>query len=160
GKKRRPDGKPIAGYYPAIVSEEEWYAARAALVSRQGKAGRLPRGHVNVFAGLLHDARDGGALQQANKGKKGGGRQVVSYKAGQGMGGSGFVSFPFDTFERAVLSCLREIDPREILPREDGAEDKTLVLAGRLAELDGEIEKVKARLQARYSDAVADVLER
>src|SRR5262249_27339128 len=33
-------------------------------------------------------------------------------------------------------------------------------LSGRLAELGAEIEKVKARLQARYSDAVADVLER
>jgi hypothetical protein len=34
------------------------------------------------------------------------------------------------------------------------------VLSGRLAEVDSEIEKVKARLQARYTDALADVLER
>lgn len=160
GGKRRPDGKPIAGYYPAIISEEKWYAARAALTSRRGKVGRLSKKHVNVFTGLLFDAKDGGSLQQVNKGKKSGSRILVSYKAVQGVVGSKFTSFPFDTFEQAVLSCLGEIDPREILPQEDRSEDKTLVLAGRLAEVDAEIEKVKTRLEAKYSDAVADVLDR
>jgi DNA invertase Pin-like site-specific DNA recombinase len=160
GAKRQLDGKPVPGYYPAIVSEREWYAARAALAGRRGKPGRPPKDRVNVFAGLLFDARDGGTLQQANKGKKGGGRLLVSYKAVQGVEGSRFVSFSFDTFEAAVLSCLREIDPREVLPRKDRGADKVLVLSGRLAEVEAEIEKVKNRLQARYSDAVADVLDR
>src|SRR5262249_20745263 len=50
---RRPEGKPIAGYFPAIVTEGEWYAARAALASRKTKPGRLPTRGVNLFAGLL-----------------------------------------------------------------------------------------------------------
>src|SRR5262249_34901733 len=37
--------------------------------------------------------------------------------------------------------------------------NKSQALAGRLAELEDEIGKLKARLQAKYSDAVADVLE-
>jgi DNA invertase Pin-like site-specific DNA recombinase len=160
GTKRHPDGRPIAGYFPAIVTDEEWYAARAALVARREKPGRLPEGHINVFAGLLFDARDGGSLHQVNKGPRGGGRLLVPYKAIQGAEGSRYASFPFGTFERAVLSCLREIDPRDILPNESGGEDRSLVLTGRLAEINAEIEKVKNRLQAKYSDAVADVLER
>jgi DNA invertase Pin-like site-specific DNA recombinase len=161
GKTRRPDGQPISHYYPAIISEGEWYAARAAVAHRRAKPGRLAKRNINVFAGLLFDARDGGSVQMTNKGKKSGYRPLlVSYKAVQGVEGSHVTSFPFDTFEKAILSCLHEIDPREVLPQEDGAEDEALVLAGRLAEIEADIEKLKTRLQRKYSDAVADVLER
>jgi hypothetical protein len=159
GTKREPDGKPIAGYFPAIVTEAQWYAARGAMESRRTKPGRLPKERINVFSGLLRDARDGGTLQLMNKGKKGGGRLLVSYKGVQGVEGSRVVSFPFNTFESAILSCLREIDPREVLP-DNPREDKTDVLSGRLAELEAEIAKLKDRLHRSYSDAVADVLER
>jgi DNA invertase Pin-like site-specific DNA recombinase len=71
GKKRKPDGPPIPGYYPAIIEEQQWYAARAALTSRRGKAGRPAKERINVFTGLLFDARDGGTLQMMNKGQEG-----------------------------------------------------------------------------------------
>jgi DNA invertase Pin-like site-specific DNA recombinase len=159
-RKREPDGKPIAGYYPAVVSEEKWFAARAALAARKNRAGRLAKHRVNVFTHLLYDARDGSSLHIADKGKKkGAGRILVSYRAVQGVAGSKHVSFPFLVFEQAVLSRLQEIDPREILPGEKGA-DKTLVLTGQLGEVEAEIDKLKGRLRQRYSDAVADVLER
>jgi DNA invertase Pin-like site-specific DNA recombinase len=160
GKRRRPDGKPIAGYYPAVISEAVWYAARAAMAGRRGRAGRLPAEHINVFAGLLHSALDGGTLQMVNKGKKGGGRLLVPYKAVQGVEGARATSFPFSSFEWGVLTCLREIDPTEVLPQDKKGPNRTEELAGRILELDGEIEKMKQRLQKRYSDAVADVLER
>jgi hypothetical protein len=98
-------------------------------------------------------------LQQADKGARGG-RLLVSYGAARGLEGDHCASFPFVTFERAVLSCLREIDPGSILPRPDRGADKALIVAGRMAEVDAEIEKVKARLLARYTDGLADVLER
>jgi hypothetical protein len=131
------------------------------MAARKGKVGRLPSGRVNVFNGLLVSALDGGTLQMADKGKKkSAGRVLVPYKGVQGVEGAKATSFPFAVFEKAVLSCLREIDPRDILPGEGGGDDKAQELAGRLTELEAEIEKVKARLQARYTDALADVLER
>jgi DNA invertase Pin-like site-specific DNA recombinase len=157
--KRKPDGKPIPGYYDAILKDDEWYAARAALAARRGKAGRLSSGLLNVFNGLLHDARDGGSFHLSDKGKKAGGKTLVPYNAVRGVEGAKMVSFPFATFEAAILSCLKEIKPREMLPEREGA-DKTEVLLGRLAEAESEIEKLKNRLHAKYSDAVAEVLER
>jgi hypothetical protein len=56
------------------------------------------------------------------------------------------VSFPFEPLEEALLSRLREIDPREVLPRQDRWGDKVLALTGKRADLDGRIEKVKAQL--------------
>src|SRR5262249_40601465 len=89
---------------------------------------------------------------------KGVGLILFSYRASQGVGRS--VSFPFGTFERAVLSCLREIDPEEIVSRNDQGADKVLALTGRLAEVEAEIEKVKNRLRTSYADAVAAVRDR
>ena len=160
GTEREPDGDPVRGYYPTVISEEEWYAARAGIAARRGKAGRPMKAHLNVFTGLLRDARDSSTLQVVDKGKKATGRVLRSYTSQQGVEGCRGVSFPFATFEAAVLSCLREIDPRDVLPSEDDGTDKAAVLAGRLAEVEAEIEQVKNRLSTRYSDAVADVLER
>jgi DNA invertase Pin-like site-specific DNA recombinase len=161
--KRKPDGKPIPDYYPRIITDQEWYAARGSMARRKGKVGRPPSARLNVFAGLLFDARDGGSVQLMNKVNPSKGVKdnylLASAKGILGVPGCKAVSFPFDTFERAILSCLREVKPRDVLPRR-GREDKTVVLSGRLAEVEAEIEKLKARLQNKYTDAVADVLER
>jgi hypothetical protein len=124
------------------------------------KGGRLPKAGVNIFAGLLFDARDGGRLHQVNKGKKDSGKHLVSYRAAQGLAGSKYVSFPFTVFEEAVKSYFREIDPRDLLPPQPGDVNEAVTLAGRRAEVEAEIDKLKARLQTRFTDAVADVLER
>jgi DNA invertase Pin-like site-specific DNA recombinase len=158
GKKRVPDGDPVPGYYPAVITEQEWDAARGALASRRGKGGRPGKALVNLFAGIIFDARDGGPLQLRDRGA---GRRLVSYRHTQGVPGACPSSFPLDAFEQSILSCLKEIDPREVLPKgKDDARDKVLTLAGRLAGLEGEVEKVKARVLARYTDALADVLEK
>jgi DNA invertase Pin-like site-specific DNA recombinase len=157
GKKRRPEGDPIPGYYPAVVSEEEWFAARAALSNRRQKAGRIGKSSINVFANLLHDARDGGPLHRVDKGKKGGGPTLVSYRASQGTGR--YVSFPLVVFERAVLSCLREIDPRDVLPKNDYSGERVLSLSGRLQAVADQKERIKAKLlHSPDVDSLVDVL--
>src|SRR5262249_28993840 len=110
--------------------------------------------------GLLRDARDGGTIQQVNKGKKGRQRLYMSYKAVQGVKGSVAISFPIDVFETVILDKLREIKPSEILPQPRKEVDRTIELGGRKAELEIDIEKMKNRLAVRYSDDLADVLER
>jgi DNA invertase Pin-like site-specific DNA recombinase len=154
GRKRQPDGNPIPGYYPAVVTEAEWFAARGAMVNRRGKAGQPAKVRLNLFANLLRDARDGSGIHLVNKykkkdkeGDKGGDHYLlVSYRASQGANGSKYVSFPLEVFEPAVLSCLREINPRDLLPDQKEI-DKTLALSGKLAEVEGRIERLKARLK-------------
>jgi DNA invertase Pin-like site-specific DNA recombinase len=158
GKNRRPDGDAIPDYFPAIISQEEWDAARGALENRKQKGGRVSAQHINVFANLLRDARDQGSMHQKNSGEGNGGRTLVSYRAAQGVIGSRYVSFPFVVFERAILSCLREIDPREILPHNSEA-DKTLVLSGKLAQLEARIAKLRSKLRTDPDiDALVEVI--
>jgi hypothetical protein len=60
-----PDGDPIPGYFPAVVTDAEWHAARAG-VSRRGQPGRGQKA-VNVFGGLLTNAKTAGPLHLGGK---------------------------------------------------------------------------------------------
>lgn len=146
GGKPTPDGPPVPGFYPAVVTEDEYHRAQAALSTRRSKGGRPGRGGVNLFTGLLRDARGGGPVWVLNKGKGPGCRlKLVSAESFTGVSES-TPSFPADVFERAILSRLREISPAEILPQGDDAAARVLLLSGRLAAVEARVEKIKAQL--------------
>lgn len=146
GQKRHPTGELIPDYYPAILSEKEWYAARAALANRHNKPGRPGAGGINLFANLLRDARDGGTFFQLDRGKKSSGKTLVSYRAYQGLEGATMASFPSVPFERAILSQLKEIDVDSFAPMGPKTVDAVLTLTGRLAGIDGRLTKISAAL--------------
>jgi hypothetical protein len=102
---------------------------------------------VNLFLGLWKDARDGGSLHLVHKGTRANGPSIVSYGASVGLPGATYVGFPSVVFEQAVLSRLREIDPREVLPTGNNATARALSLAGKLAGLESRIEAIKGRLE-------------
>src|SRR5262249_29384709 len=70
------------------------------------------------------------------------GHQLLRSEAGQGY------TFPLETFEKAILSCLRELDPHEIL-NGAGGPDEVQVLGGRLADLEAEYAEAKAFMAQR-----------
>jgi DNA invertase Pin-like site-specific DNA recombinase len=145
-KDRRPEGDPIPNYYPAVITEDVFYAAQMALDSRHWKGGQHPKHRINLFAGRLFDARDGSSLIQRDKGDRKGGRVLAGNNASRGVEGSRYVSFPFEVFEKAILACLKEIDPRELYPKPNGGRNKVMSLSGRLAEKNARIEEIKAKL--------------
>src|SRR5262249_60428124 len=55
-----PDGDPVPNYSPAMVTEEQWLAARAGAAQRERKPGRIGS-HINVLAGLVRNDLDGEA---------------------------------------------------------------------------------------------------
>jgi DNA invertase Pin-like site-specific DNA recombinase len=147
----RPKGEPIPGYYPVVVTEAEYYAARAAVVAHRrpgredgsagagpNRQGRIGNGVPNLFSGLLRDARGGGTYRAAGRQDNGCvGRVLInsSYEDGKGRA----VTFPLNTFERAILSQLAELDPAEVLPRPGPAEADLLR---------GELERARERKAA------------
>jgi DNA invertase Pin-like site-specific DNA recombinase len=145
---REPDGPPIPGYFPAAVTEGEWLAARAGAAKRRKMPGRVGN-HVNVFAGLLKSALDGMGysctVKPPSKGRGHATRMLINNAATEGK--ARFATFPFETFEQAVLSCLREIDPHEILNGDDGP-DEALVLGAQWERIDADIKAIEAELDA------------
>jgi DNA invertase Pin-like site-specific DNA recombinase len=145
GPNRKPEGPPIPNYFPAVVTEDVWHAAQKAMADRKNRGGR-PSPRVGLFSGLLKDARDGGTIVVVNKGGKTHGPSLVSYRATQGIKGAKYVSFPLSTFEKAILSELKEIKPSDILPRQDDSTYRVEALAGKIGNLESRIEKIKAQL--------------
>lgn len=158
----KPDGKPIPDYYPAAVTEEEWYAARAGAAARKQPDGayRQTPGRVGerveLFSGLLKNARDGGSYYVATR-TDGGKHTRVLINTNAAEGRAPCYSFPLATFEAAVLSCLREIDPHEILNGDHGP-DESLALAGELAHVEAKIDELAAELLKGDVTALARVL--
>jgi hypothetical protein len=96
------------------------------------------------------------------KGAKGNGPLLSPYHAVLGVAGARNVSFPLDVFEPAILSRLREIDPREVLPGGDATAGRVLAATGRLADVEARIEKVQAQALdgGDVPAALADILRR
>jgi DNA invertase Pin-like site-specific DNA recombinase len=146
--KRKPDGPPIDGYYPAVVTDAEWYAAQQAMENRIGKAGRPGKRIVNVFNGMIFDARTGKPLHVMHYARVNGQKapSLAPYEAAEH--GTAYVSFPLDIFEQAVFSKLREIDPLDILPADDGTTDNTLSLSGREASIKAQLTKIRSHIRS------------
>lgn len=155
GSEREPCGEPVSGYYPRVIEPEVFYEVQGILKSR-AKVGRGRRGsHVNVFAGLLVDARDGGSLTYKHLSRRPPTLIPVGAKQGRGTPWS---SFPASVFEAAVVSKLAEIQAADVWGNGD-AVHKVETLAGRLAETDNLVKLWTAKMDdPSRVDIVADKL--
>jgi DNA invertase Pin-like site-specific DNA recombinase len=158
-RNKRPAGDPLPHYYPPVVTEAEWLAARAGVTSRtnprpKGRVGE----RVNVFTGLVKSARDGDDYYMGGRTPAGKYHRVlITRKAADGGGPAH--SFPFDVFERALLGLLKEVDLREVIGPDPG-ENEVAVLAGELAHVEGELAKVQEDLLTNYSATRAKVSDK
>jgi DNA invertase Pin-like site-specific DNA recombinase len=127
-----PVAEPVPNYFPPVIDADTFHAVQAAM-ARRARVGRGRRGtHVNLFAGLLIDARDDGTLSywhtRVNP------PTLISINAKERRG-VGWVSFPAWPFEEAILSKLVEVRASDIQGGDDGRK-KLEVLTGQLAEID------------------------
>jgi DNA invertase Pin-like site-specific DNA recombinase len=156
-KGNTEDSEHIKDYFPAAVTDAEWYAARAGCASRDRRVGRASSKYLDLFNGLLLDARTGGSMMvttRTENGKRKGRvhqepkhtRLIVNTASNQGHESA--ITFPLPTFERAILSCLREVNVQEILGEQEPAEDVTTVLEGELAQVEAERAEAAAFMEA------------
>lgn len=158
GPGRKPEGDPIPDYYPRVVSDQDFWAAKDVRANRpQSRATRRGK-HADIFAGLLIDARSGSAYMAAQKdGKNKSNRVLVTHASTEGRGPCW--SFPVATFEAAVLTLLKEISPADVLPGDDRP-DETAALESERAVVREEITAIAEDMARRYSKTLAAVLER
>jgi DNA invertase Pin-like site-specific DNA recombinase len=147
-KNGKPDGDVIPNYYPAVVTEEEWLAARSGRQQRTATRGRRGK-YINIFAGVLRSAMDRGPYYFTTWNLRDGKRKqhvLHNFKAVEGFAKSS--SFPYDTLETCILSKLKELDPREILGDPSDGPDDLAVLSGEQAQNDTELAALAADMEA------------
>lgn len=140
-RNRKPEGDPIPGYYPAIIGEETFWRAQAAVQGRrQGAAGRKGA-VVHLVQGLGRCGACGSPMHILNKGRppKGGIYLCCSSNI-RNAGCSNARRWRVETLERSLLTGLGYIEVEAF------------------ASLDVETPKVAekvAALQAQLADAEA-----
>jgi DNA invertase Pin-like site-specific DNA recombinase len=154
----QPAGEPIAGYFPPVVSADDFAAVQSLLARRAALARGRTGGHVNLFAGLLVDAADAGRghLVYCHTATR---PPTLVPAAAKHVNGHKWSSFPAGPFEAALLSELREVPAAAVAADRGGAAVKVEAAAGRVAEVDGLIERWKAKMDnADLVDVVGEKL--
>jgi hypothetical protein len=154
----KPKGEPIAGYYPPVVTEAEFYVARAKVDGRRNRPGRIGEGVANLFGGLLRNARpEGGSYYCAVRSDNGVMSRVL-LNSSSVEGKSRAFTFPYKVFERAVLGELRELDPAEVLGRREGTADPAAAVEGELGWVRSRKEELRAVLLKSDITVIAEEL--
>lgn len=148
-KDKQPIGEPIIGFYPVVVSEQLYYKAQASVKSRL-RSGKGRGSHdINLFKGLMRNALDNDRIEY---------RWFTDYQRGNKYSYARYVnslalvaqaklvSFPVVPFEKGILSCLSEIDPMEIVPGHDSAEDDVMSLSAQHEEVSSRIAEIEAQM--------------
>jgi DNA invertase Pin-like site-specific DNA recombinase len=148
----KPCGEPIPGYYPACVTPEEWAASQGGRGRRDYPRGRVGE-YINLFAGLLYNAREGDHYHVTTRTNTGTNRKVLIVQRAT-ENGSKVYGFDFASFEEAVLSLLKEIKPKDVLGDRPGQEE-VVVLSRELEHVLAEQEKLAADLLKGWSKALS-----
>lgn len=148
--KRVPSGDPISNYYPAIISENDFYQAQHARVGRRvGGKGRKGPGYTNLFTGLARCAYCFDPIVFENKGSGAkGGTYLVCSKAQRGLGCIG-TRWRYRDFEASFLAFVQELDLESILNSDADAMARKDI-EGELAALRGEIAAVDILMEKTY----------
>ncbi len=136
----------IPDYYPAILTEAEFYAAQLALKNRTQQAGRQGVKVTNLFPKKLFSADGPFSMTITNKGE---GPSLVSSGASRGIQGK-YISFNYEVFERGFLGCVSGLTPDQIFPNTK-ASQKTDELAnaqGSLAAIEHRLDEINKLIDA------------
>jgi DNA invertase Pin-like site-specific DNA recombinase len=140
---RVPDGEPIVGYFPAVITPAEWDAVHTAPRLKTGRVGRTIR---NLFTGLVFDANLQRNMSYEDKGS--GWRYLVTDSRRFGIDPH---RIPYAEFEKGFLRFLDQLDWTTVLNVSDSTDLKAA------EEL---VANVRAEIQAAETklEKVADLL--
>lgn len=158
------DGAPIPNYYPPAINESTWVRTQAVIKARKKgtNRGRDAKGAVNLFRGLLFDARTGSGMHmrymhghRVNQEKP-----IKIYRLVPGTSGTtGSVkgSYLAPKMETAFLKFLRdELKPDDFLGVDEGR-DEMMELGARLVSLEDTIKRTSKRIDKEENGDVVEV---
>ncbi|HEY7307885.1 MAG TPA: recombinase family protein [Gemmataceae bacterium] len=155
---RHPDGEPIKDYFPAVVTEELFYLARAAARARHNQPVAKPsrqRKMRNLFGGLLVNAVDGEGFVVHNRSTRGK-PELLLLNASGIEARADCVTFNYDTFQKGLMCLLREVKASEVFPAQSG--DRVEELRKKLTALNAQVEELTDDLRRAPSRSVSTVL--
>ena len=125
---KQPDGKRIPtainleGYYPRVVTDDEFDIAQIAVKGRTGKGGGPNKTDQNIFTGLLKCGYCGGSMHRHNRGDN----DIVLRcdRAYRGMGCEHTKLYSYLVVESTLLFHIHSLDIEKLLSNKE--EDNSL----------------------------------
>jgi DNA invertase Pin-like site-specific DNA recombinase len=143
GGKRQPAGEVLQGYYPAVVDENLFYRAQAALAKRrQNGGGRKGPRISNLFSKLAYCHVCGHRIAFRNRGSKGGGSLICGGVL-RGLQCSGR-PWNYSKFETSVLLFITELDLKT-LTSDLAAKNARRSIEDDIREIEGRLNDAKCR---------------
>ena len=147
--KRVPDGDPIPGYYPQIVTPDLFHRAQASFKGAKPGRHALDDQIVNIFSGILRNGYDGFAVQlfthaRYYKGQRNITRYLVS-KGGVHVPGACTVRIIYQTFETVFLRYATTLSATDFAPKKGPQVAEIAEASGRLGEAQHRVEELKSR---------------
>lgn len=106
-----PYGEPVDNYYPAIITEEQYHLAQAAINRRsQNNRGRKGSAFSNIFSGLLYCGSCGAKMIYRNRGKPPKGGKYLICSRQNLRAGCQMPEWRLDDFTETLLKHLRDVD--------------------------------------------------
>jgi DNA invertase Pin-like site-specific DNA recombinase len=156
GKRRLlTDGEPVKGYFPPILTENQFLSAQQATHNRRRSGGPSAK-FVNIFSGLLYSHTDKSKLVINDKGS--GRRYVSSASLGGIKGAAPFCGFPVQPFETAMIVRLH--DPATFSRENDdgGIGEEIAAQEAKVAAIDATIVEVQDSITASSTASVVSLL--
>jgi DNA invertase Pin-like site-specific DNA recombinase len=128
--KRVAVGDPVKGYYPALITEDEFYRLQHAMAARsQSHIGRNGKSIANLFGRVLVSGHDNGTMTIQRK--QADSCTMVSMNAVRGLS-KHTAGFSYPAFEAAFLHWVTELDPQRLgMPAQV---DRAAEIEGRIAD--------------------------
>jgi DNA invertase Pin-like site-specific DNA recombinase len=108
GRRTRKPLEAVEGYYPPVVSSEEWEDLTAAMVKGKASQPQHRKGVQNILAGLAECPLCGSAMTRVYKGPNGGTPKLVCTRAKVGAGCQ-YVAIDLPNLETAIREGLPRI---------------------------------------------------
>lgn len=150
--QRKPEGLPIPGYFPRIISEDAFYSAQLQRSQRRTDGGgRRGPAITNLFSKLARCHYCRGPMRFENKGTgpKGGSYLVcdtaVRFKSCRA------VRWNYREFEASFLAFVEEVDLGSFITSGDTASPQVPNFRTKVASLEGKIESLKTEQQNAYA---------
>ncbi|MDE4555509.1 recombinase family protein [Sinorhizobium meliloti] len=141
--KRVPHGESIEGYFPPIISREQFERVQLARKARKNRgSGRKGKSHVNLFSGVAKCGYCGSSMYVVDKGPKPKGGVYLRCDSARRGNGCKASAWPLAHFETAFLYFVRELDLAALLSAEKRQQELRQT-EGALASKQADLEKQK-----------------
>lgn len=156
--KRTPDGEPIKEYFPAVITEEQYYLAQAARASRREHKVTNTSTNFNVLAGILHCYKCEGVMHlQGMRGRK----YYKCCNTQRGMCDAGVIGAPRS--ELVFKEILAKVDSLSLVQDSSGSLNRQIqIIEGKLEELKNkqtEAEESHTEFPSRVTARILQSLE-